>query len=515
MAVAPEGRVSASEGQLGVSPAQVNLVLMGVALGTFLAALDITIMGTAMPTIVGLLGGIHIYSWAFTAYFLASVVTTPIFGKLADMYGIRRLFLVSIGIFVAASALCGLSQNMPQLIVFRALQGVGGGSLMALSLTVLGALFPRERLGRTMGVLNSVWGVAAIMGPLIGGVLVTKISWRWIFYLNLPTGVVSAVCVLYGLGSAGKGRQRRRPDYFGGATLLGGVVSLLLVVGHGEPKPFGTPEALLLAASVVLLGLFVWNESRAEEPILPLALFRIKNFTVASILGFLSGAGFFTALVFVPLFYQGVVGSTAIGAGAVLLPMSLAWCLTSAFGVSLLIGRWGERRLLALGFGFLFLSYLIDAQLGTRTPYWVIAGAMSILGLGMGFVYTVVITLVQTSVPKAHLGVVTSSTFLFRQLGGSIMVGIMGGIMGRGLTARLAVLSADPAHRAVSEAIANPRDLMRPEVMGRFSADSVAALKGVLAGSLSPVFWIGLGVVGIGLLVSVWYVATRGETSRP
>ncbi|MFQ5691539.1 MAG: MFS transporter, partial [Nitrospinota bacterium] len=246
----------------GASAVCVNLAVLGVALGTFLAALDITVMGTAMPTIVGLLGGIQIYSWAFTGYFLASVVATPLFGKLADMYGVRRLFLISIGVFMSASALCGMSQNMQQLIVFRALQGVGGGSLMALSLTVLGAIFPPHRLGRTMGVMNAVWGIAAVMGPLIGGVMVAKVSWRWIFYLNLPTGFVSAACVVYGLGKRGEERQRRRPDFLGGFALFGGIVSLLLVVGQGEPRPFGTQEAVLLAAGLVLLGLFIRAESR-------------------------------------------------------------------------------------------------------------------------------------------------------------------------------------------------------------------------------------------------------------
>ncbi|MBI2880126.1 MAG: MFS transporter [Candidatus Tectomicrobia bacterium] len=495
-----------------ISGARVSLAVLGVALGMFLAALDITVMGTAMPTIVGLLGGIEVYSWAFTSYFLASVGVTPIFGKLADMYGVRRVFLVSIGVFMAASALCGMSQSMPQLIFFRALQGVGGGSLMALSLTVLGALFPPDKLGRAMGVLNAVWGIAAVMGPLIGGVLVEKISWRWIFYINLPTGLASAAFVLTALGRRREERRRRRPDFLGGMTLLGGVVALLLVVGHGEPKPFGTLEAVLLAASLALLGGFVWTESRAEEPILPLPLFRVRTFRVASVLGFLTGAGFFSATVYVPLFYQGVIGSSAIGAGAVLMPLSLGWSLSSLIGVNALIRRWGERKLLSLGFGFLCLAYVILSRVGVGTPYWVVAAAMSILGVGMGYVYTMILTLVQTSVPKTHLGVVTSSTFLFRQLGGSVTVGVLGGLMSRGLTGRLAALAADPLYRGISQGIAGPRDLMRPEVMRQFPAETAAALQGMLAASLSPVFWISLGVVSAAFLLSLWFAAARERT---
>jgi EmrB/QacA subfamily drug resistance transporter len=512
LAFEPEGSGVIPDERPDVSTARVKLAVLGVALGTFLAALDITVMGTAMPTIVGLLGGINIYSWAFTSYFLASVVATPIFGKLADMYGIRRLFLLSIGVFMAASALCGMSQNMVQLVVFRAFQGVGGGSLMALSMTVLGVIYPPEKLGRSIGILNAVWGIAAIMGPIIGGVMVQHISWRWIFYLNLPTGFVAAGCVIAALGRRKEKRQRRRPDYFGGLTLMGGVVTLLVVVGHGEPKPFGAADAGLLVASVLLLGLFIWNESRAEEPILPLPLFRIRDFWVASLLGFLTGGGFFAATVYVPLFFQAVMGSSPIGAGAVLMPMSLGWTLSSYLGVKFLLKRLGERRMISLGLGCLVVAYLIVSWVSVGMSYWIVVVAMTILGVGMGFVYTMIITLVQTSVPKVHLGVGTSSTYLFRQLGGSVMVGVLGGVMSRGVTTRLADLSANPLYQGVAQAIASPRDLVRPEVIGQFPAETGLLLKKLFAASLSPVFLISLGVVAAGFVLSLWFSETRRRT---
>ncbi len=499
-------------GAPAISKTRVRLAVLGVALGMFLAALDITVMGTAMPTIVGLMGGIQIYHWAFTSFFLASVVSTPIFGKLADMYGVRRLYLIAIGTFMVASALCGMSRNMPQLIVFRGLQGVGGGSLMALSYMVLGTFYSGQKLGKSMGVINAVWGVASILGPLIGGILVAKISWRWIFYINLPTGFVAAAFVMAGVGRVRERRKGGRADFLGGISLLCGMIAILLVAGQGKPRPFGALDAALLCAGVLLLVFFVWNESRAEEPILPLSLFRIRNFSAASILGFLTGAGFFTAVAFVPLFYQGVIGASAIGAGAVLMPMSLGWCLSSAFGVRLLINRLGQQKLLALGIGFQFAAYGILVQIGIETPYWVVGAAMTILGVGMGFIFTMILTLVQTSVPKTQLGVVTSSTFLFRQLGGAVAVGVLGGVMSRGLMSRLAALSADPLHSGIADAISGPRDLMRPEVMGRFSDATAAVLKGTLAESLSPVFWICLGIVGVGLLIGFWFAAVRKES---
>ncbi len=498
---------AADSGTQEISKARVNLTVIGVALGTFLAALDITIMGTAMPTIVGFLGGIHIYSWAFSSYFLASVVATPIFGKLADMYGIRRVYLVAIGIFVVASVLCGMSQNMQMLIVFRGFQGIGGGSLMALSLTVLGVLFPPERLGRTMGIMNAVWGTAAIAGPLIGGILVEQISWRWIFYINIPTGFVAAAFVISGLGQSHGVRSRGRPDYLGGVTLLGGIVSLLLVTGQGDTKPFGLLDGLLLIVSLGLLALFIWNESKAEEPILPLSLFRIRKFAFASLFGLLTGAGFFAATAYVPLFYQGVIGATAIGAGAVLIPMSLGWTLSSSVGIALLIGRISLEWLLAFGFVFLFLAYVTLSLLGVDATYLQVGGAMTILGIGMGFIFTVLLTIVQTSVPKMHLGVVTSSTFLFRQLGGAIAVGIMGGVMSRGLTLRLSAFREASSEPRVLDSIASARDLLRPGVMDSFASDTAISLKGILASSLFPVFWLLLVVMGFSLLLSFWFAA--------
>ncbi len=511
----PASAERAGAGSQDISRARVNLAVIGVALGTFLAALDITIMGTAMPTIVGFLGGLHIYSWAFSSYFLASVVATPIFGKLADMYGIRRVYLIAIGTFVVASALCGMSQNMPMLIVFRGFQGIGGGSLMALSLTVLGVLFPPERLGRTMGIMNAVWGVAAIAGPMIGGILVEKISWRWIFYINLPTGFAAAAFVMSGLARKQETRSRQRPDYPGGVTLLCGIVALLLVAGQGKPKPFGWIDALLLTVGLALLAFFVWNESKAEEPILPLSLFRIRKFAFASLLGFLTGAGFFTATAYVPLFYQGVIGATAIGAGAVLMPMSLGWSISSSFGISFFIGRVSLERLLSLGFVFLFLAYILLSLVSVDSSYMQVAAAMTILGIGMGFIFTMLLTIVQTGVPKVHLGVVTSSTFLFRQLGGAVAIGIMGGVMSRGLTFRLSAFREASSQPHVLDSISGARDLVRPEIMEKFSVDTAAALKGILADSLSPVFLLVLAVMGVGLLLSLWFASGSGRPDGP
>jgi EmrB/QacA subfamily drug resistance transporter len=481
------------------------LAVLGAALGTFMAALDITIMGTAMPTIVSILGGLKIYSWVFTSYFLAAVVATPIFGKLADMYGIRRIFQVSMWVFIIASALCGTSSNMHQLIVFRGLQGAGGGSLIALGLTVVGTIYPHEKIGRMMGVMAAVWALAAVMGPIIGGVLVEKISWRWIFYINIPSGFVTALLVLAGLKKT-PNLQRGRPDYLGGITLLFGVLALLLVAGKGESRPFGLLDAVLLAIGVLCLALFIWNETKAEDPILPLSLFRIKDFTMCSLLSFFAGAATFIATAYIPLFYQAIIGSSAIRAGSTLMPLSIAWGLASSIGVNLLLKKAGHHRLLVMGFVFMTLAYLILSQIGVSTRTFVLVLSTSIIGMGLGFSAPMLLTLIQMSVPRRHLGVATSSAMFFRQMGGAVCVSSLGGVMSRGLIKRLASLSSDPIYSEAAQAISSPRDIIRPEVMDGFSQETVAMLKDMFAISLVPIFKVAVVVLVAGLIISIIFL---------
>ncbi|MBW2609314.1 MAG: MFS transporter [Deltaproteobacteria bacterium] len=499
------------ETECGRSRLRTNLAVLGAAIGTFLAALDITIMGTAMPTIISILGGFEIYSWAFTSYFLASIVSTPIFGKLADMYSIRKIFLASVWVFIGASVLCGMSQNMYQLIAFRGLQGAGGGALIALCLTVIGAIYPPEKIGRMLGIMAAVWALAAVMGPIIGGLLVEKISWRWIFYINLPSGLVAAALVAAGLGKV-RNRQHGKPDYIGGVTLLCGVLALLLVAGQGETRPFSPLDACLLVIGVFCIVVFIWNESRTEEPILPLSLFRIKTFSMCNALGFFAGAATFSVSAYLPLFYQTVIKSSALRAGAVLMPLSIFWGVASAGGVNLLLGRVSHHKLLALGFGFMVSAYAILSQIDAGTSAWVLYLSTSILGIGLGFAAPMILTLIQTSVSKRNLGVATSSAMFFRQLGGAVIISSLGGVMSRGLTKRLAALGKDPAYREVAQAITNPRDLIRPEVMERFPTETVDMLKGMFAESFTSIFRIALIIVGIGLVLSIIFVSMSRKT---
>jgi len=292
-------------------------VFAALMLGMFLAALDQTIVATALPTIVGELGGLNHLSWVVTAYLLASTVSTPIYGKLGDMYGRKPVFLAAILIFLGGSMLAGLSQSMEQLIGFRALQGVGAGGLLVGAQAIIGDIVPPRERGRYMGLIGSVFAVASVAGPLLGGFFVDNLSWRWIFYVNLPVGAVALAIVVFRLHLRTP-HTRHRVDYLGAALLTGGVGSLIIVAAWGGTElAWGSPTIVgLAAAGVVLVAAFVWRERRAQEPIIPLTLFRSRVFDVAVAMGFTVGMAMFGAIIFIPLYLQVVYGASATSSGA-------------------------------------------------------------------------------------------------------------------------------------------------------------------------------------------------------
>ena len=409
---------------------QILIVFSGLMAGLLLAALDQTIVATALPTIVGELGGLDHYSWVVTSYLLSSTVSTPLYGKISDIYGRKAVFQTAILIFLAGSLLAGLAQTMVQLILCRGLQGVGAGGLMAMTFAVVGdVVSPRER-GRYTGYLGSVFAFASVVGPLVGGFIVDHVSWRWIFLVNLPVGALAFVVTSRVL-KLPVVRRPHRIDVEGAFLLVAGVSCLLLtLVWGGTEYPWGSRVIVGLGlAGVVLTLAFVAWESRVAEPMLPLRLFRNPIFSVSSGLGFLIGGGMFGGIIFLPLFLQVVTGASATNSGLLMLPLIGGLMLTSITS-GRIITRTGRYKVwpvtgMAVAASGMFLLSLMDAAT-TRLERSI---CMLVFGLWIGMVMQVLVLAVQNAVPYADLGVATAATTFFRTMGGSFGVAVFGAIL--------------------------------------------------------------------------------------
>jgi EmrB/QacA subfamily drug resistance transporter len=417
---------------------RVLAIYAGLMVTLLLAALDQTIVATALPKVVSELGGISQYTWVFTAYMLGSTVTVPLYGKLGDVHGRKPLFLVAISIFLVGSALCGLAQNMVQLVVFRAIQGVGAGGLFPLTLAMVGMIIPPRDRGRYQGLIGSVFAAASIIGPLIGGFIVDNFSWRWIFYVNLPVGGVAMAVIMVTMPRR-RTKQEHSIDWLGAAILALGTTALLLgLVWGGRDYPWSSPQVVgALAASVVLLGVFALIERRVREPILPFDL--LRNQTVASSVACMAlvGAAMFGTISFVPLFVQGVIGTSATSSGIVLTPLMLGAVITS-FLSGQLVSRTGRYRPNTL-FGpvVLGIGMLLLAEMGVGTTNGEAARNMVIAGIGLGSMMQIFVLSVQNSVPLRAMGSATALTQFSRSIGSTLGVTLMGVIVNQQLPANV------------------------------------------------------------------------------
>ena len=410
-----------------------SLVTTGLILGMAMAALEGTAVATAMPTAIADLGGVSRYSWVFSAYLLTSTTTVPLFGKLADLYGRQRIYQVSVIVFLLGSGLSGAARTMNQLILFRALQGIGAGGVQPISLTLVGDIFTLEERGRMQGLFSGVWGVSSLVGPALGGLITDWISWRWVFYLNLPVGIASGLLLRLYLREASV-RTKHSLDIAGTVALTLSITLLLAALLEGSAR-WGLASPITLgcvALAAVGMVLFVWQETRAEEPMLPLDLFRTRVIAVASAGNAVIGTLLLAASAYVPMFAQGVIGGTATDAGMTLATMSIGWPIASAISGRLLL-RIGYRRLVVLGGAVAALGCGLLTLAGAGTTRVALSLTMGVLGVGLGFMATPFLVAVQNAVPWSRRGVATSATQFFRTIGGAIAVAVFGAMLNRTL----------------------------------------------------------------------------------
>ncbi len=401
----------------------------GVLGGNFLAAIEATIVATAMPTVVNQLGGLAQYSWVFAAYLLAATVTIPLWGKLSDLYGRRIFYLGAVSCFLLGSVLCGLAWSMPVLIAFRLIQGIGAGGILPLGMTILGDLYTIRERGRMQGLFAGVWGIASIAGPLVGGYLTDSLSWRWVFYVNVPFAFVAALAVGTALVDL-RSTSQPRIDYRGAVLLTGAVTLLLLALGQTSgARVVGLGGlAVLFGGALVLWVAFVVVERQVSEPLVPLELFQDRVVRPALLSGFLVGVAMFGAISFVPLFVQTALGGTATDAGSALTPLLLGWVLTSIVTGRILL-KVGYRRMVVAGLLCVSVGFFRLSQIDGGSSLWAVRAALAIMGMGMGMAILTLILAVQNAVPRAQLGIATSLGHFTRSIGGAIGVALMGAIV--------------------------------------------------------------------------------------
>ena len=499
------------------------LVMAGTMLGLFTSAMDQTIVGTAMPRVVAHLGGYEHYSWVFTGFMVVSTTTVPIVGKLTDMYGRKFFFLGGIAIMMLGSALCGTSQSMTQLIAFRAIQGLGAGTIMATAFAIVGDIFPPAQRARWAGLMSGVYAAASVAGPLIGGYITDNLNWRWVFYVNLPLGAV-ALSTFFSVMPSVRPGVRHRLDYWGVTMLILTVVPLLLAFSWAnEEYPWLSAQIIGLLAFAALAALaFATVERRAAEPILPPELFRHRIFLVSAGVTFLTGMGMFGSIAYLPLFVQGVIGSSATNSGLVIMPMMISMSLTAAV-VGQLLARWGRYRIIGVvGLAAMSSGMFLMSRMDATSTNAIATRNMIVVGMGLGATMPIFILAVQNALPYRMLGVSTAAIQFFRSVGGTMGVAIMGSLLNSRFSAELTAQTPSQVREstppALLERLQNPQALLNADLLaglrdafaglgerGPAMFDQVMlATRTALGLAIADAFLLGMGITLVALLVAVF-----------
>jgi EmrB/QacA subfamily drug resistance transporter len=476
-----------------------RIITVGLLLAMAVVAAEVTVVTTALPTVIGELGGLELYPWVFSAYLLTSTVTVPIFGKLADLYGRKPIFMGGIAVFLVGSILCGVADSMPRLVAFRALQGLGAGAVMPLVFTIIGDTYPLKDRGSIQAMMSALWGGASLAGPALGAFLTVNLSWRWVFFVGLPFGLLAAWFIWRFLREEVDHRLVHI-DYAGAGVLSAGLLILLLVsLEGGRSLPWGSPAMLaLLAVSLALLSAFLPIEQRAKDPLVPLSLFKLPVVAVASVCNLLQGSLLFALTAYVPLYVQGVRGESAAGAGAVLTPLLLGWSLSGWAGPRVLL-LFGFRPTALLGTGLVLAGSLPLLVMNAATPGLLVLASMLLLGVGFGPSMTAFVVAVQEAVSWELRGVATSSMQLFRSLGGTVVVALLGALLNSGL------------RTALPDSTVDSGALLNPAARESVSPETTTMLQSGLADALHPVFIVLTLLAALGFGVVLRYAANDDQ----
>ena len=495
------------------------LATAGTMLALLLAALDQTIVGTAIPRIVADLNGLDRLAWVTTAYLVTSTTMTPIAGKLGDLFGRKPFLLLGMVGFVITSALCGLAQDMTQLIVARGVQGLFGGVLFATVFTIIGDLFPPEQRGRAQGIFGAVFGLSSVVGPTAGGWITDHWGWRWVFEVNIPVGIVAVAVVLAGLPYVRSKASWRDIDFYGAATLAAGVVPLLIALSITRDHAWTSPEVMgLLGLAVVMIVAFIVIESRVEHPIVPLELFRNPTFSVAMLVGFLTAFGMFGSILFTPLVFQGVLGISATNSGALITPMMFG-LLAASTATGFLMRRVKYYRFLGtIGVAVMIAGMYLLSLITPGMAEWRVVAALIVVGLGIGVTFPLYLTAVQVALPRKYLGVASSQIQFWRNLGGTVGSSILGAVLANRLPDYLKTRVTD-LHLPTQILASLPKggsanSILDPTLLAKLPPAFVGAIRYALSDTLHDIY-IFAGAVLIVALVSTIFLREVPLTTAP